>query len=116
MKPITQTKFGREGNCLMSSIASILEIELEDCPDVFVDDSNPMWFSTIRQWLFSRGIRMRSYHDLANPPQGYHVAHGNGPRGWDHACVALDGEIVHDPHPDRTGLVQVRGYFILEAV
>lgn len=38
-------------------------------------------------------------------PSGYHVACGKSPRSdQEHAVVALDGKIVHDPHPTRAGL------------
>ena len=40
-------------------------------------------------------------------PPGYHVAIGQSPRSdkHTHACVALDGKIVFDPHPTRAGFV-----------
>jgi hypothetical protein len=38
-------------------------------------------------------------------PPGYHIATGKSPRSDQvHAVVALDGRIVHDPHPSRAGL------------
>jgi hypothetical protein len=38
-------------------------------------------------------------------PPGYHIACGKSPRlKHQHAVVALDGKIVHDPHPTRAGL------------
>ena len=36
MKSVDQTKFGYpEGNCLMACVASILEVGLDDLPDLF---------------------------------------------------------------------------------
>lgn len=37
-------------------------------------------------------------------------------RGVEHSCVALDGEIVHDPHPSRAGLLELRYFEVLVAV
>jgi multidrug efflux pump subunit AcrB len=39
-------------------------------------------------------------------PPGYSIAGGPSLRfaGRMHACVALDGIVVHDPHPSREGL------------
>jgi len=30
-----------------------------------------------------------------------------------HAVVAVDGEMVHDPHPSRAGLVEISGWVLL---
>jgi len=51
----------------------------------------------------------------ANAPRGYSIASGPSPRiaGAYHSCVALDGKVVHDPHPDATGLSSIHEYEIL---
>jgi hypothetical protein len=38
----------------------------------------------------------------------YHVISGPGPRGCHHSVVGLNGKMVHDPHPDRTGLEEAQ--------
>ncbi len=34
-------------------------------------------------------------------------------RGLLHSCVGLNGEIVHDPHPSRAGLLEITDYMTL---
>ena len=49
---------------------------------------------------------MVEYHDLEEIPANIHViASGPSPRAAvDHAVIWLNGQVVHDPHPDKTGL------------
>ena len=49
-------------------------------------------------------------------PKGYSIANGPSDRGCDHSCVALDGVIVFDPHPSRSGLVRIADYEVLVPV
>lgn len=38
--------------------------------------------------------------------QAFHIVSGQSPRGpHQHSCVARGGKIIHDPHPDATGLL-----------
>jgi hypothetical protein len=43
-------------------------------------------------------------------PDTYCIANGPGPRGFRHAVVYLNGELVHDPHPEGGGLLKVEEY------
>lgn len=43
-------------------------------------------------------------------PSGYAMAYGPGPRGVDHAVIVYDGQLWHDPHESRAGLVEVTAY------
>ena len=40
MKPIYQTEFGSNGNCLQASIASVLELELNEVPNIANEDAS----------------------------------------------------------------------------
>lgn len=115
MIPVDQTA-GEAGDCLMACVASILEIELEELP--LIPDRE--WFP-----IFEKALRDRGYHvlvvELGTPPiapRGYCIGIGPSPRTkpeektTDHACVLLDGDVVHDPHPTRTGLARL-DYVIL---
>jgi len=57
-------------------------------------------------------VQVKAGFDLA-VPKGYAIASGPGPRGVDHSCVALDGEIIHDPHPSRDGVKFIEAYEVL---
>ncbi len=106
MKPIHQTKFGvEEGNCFQACIASILEIPIEDVPgrQGTTEDED----RAIRDWLreqYGMGFACTSVaRDWDWVPPGYSILVGASPRGyWHHTVVCLDGEMVHDPHPDGT--------------
>lgn len=127
MIPVDQTRFGRgEGNCWAAAIASILERPLEDF--AAFHEAFCLWAAFYEEgrdgecpWEIRVGHRVAlaemgwsiSYQDnFLEPmiPRGYAIASGPGPRGCDHATVALDGVIVHDPHPSRDGLLEI-SYF-----
>lgn len=117
MKPVDQTKFGNEGNCFAACIASILEIPLQEVPDLAAAMQAKKNFRRIlADWLHLRGL---TYVELEigkpnwsmgdwNPPT-YHIIGGDSPRGVEggHAVVGYAGTMVHDPHPSRAGVSKV---------
>lgn len=120
MKPVTQTEFGKRGNCWLACIASVLDVPLESVPDVTdLYEANERGEgksarAIVKHWLMSEhGLYLYHLHAGLVPlvrPRGYHIMSGKGPRGYLHACVGHEGVIVHDPHPDRSGLVEVTEY------
>lgn len=104
MRPVDQTKFGAEGNCTAACIASILELALDDIPD-FGDD--PLC-EKLSEWLRPMGLYAACVAlDPKFPrwvPEGYHMLGGESP-GGPHHVVARGKDIVHDPNPNRAGLV-----------
>lgn len=124
------------GDCFRASIASILELPCDAvphfehlCPDAETgEDANIM----LNLWLEQFGLRFFEIEawDIAIGdflrkwlvPCGYHTISGPSPRAasgenyW-HACVGYAGEVVHDPHPSRAGLVgSERSYGVFIAV
>jgi len=97
------------GNCFQACVASILDLRLEDIPDVPMVDG---WLEQLNHDLADRGFRfwllmIKEPEGLENvwKPPGYAILTGKSPRGdWNHAVICLDGEMVHDPHPDGTGV------------
>jgi hypothetical protein len=112
MIPVDQTVFHAEttkGNCLRAAIASILEIDIESIPRF--EEMGEQWFVEFRKWSRLHGHgEVQVYHHSV-PPQGLSIVAGMSPRGIDHSCVALNGEIAHDPHPSRSGLVEIERYW-----
>ena len=117
MTPVFQTKFGVQrwpfepGDCLSACVASILEVPVQEVPG-FVDlrdDRDGLWQDRLDAWLWPMGLVSASAPPGA-PPPGFSVAHGLSVKGNEHAVVAEDGCVVHDPHPSRTGLARVDGY------
>src|SRR6202042_3817547 len=96
------------------SIASILPLGENQVPD-FSDDN---WYDEANDFLAHYGLSYRRVPVGMTKPTGYSTIEGVSPRGGLHACVAFNGELVHDPHmPDDTGngLVEPRYYGLLES-
>ena len=107
MIPVDQTKFGYpDGNCMSASLASVLQLPLEEVPDL----ATPDWISVLAAFLEQYGLC-----PLVSPVpvDGLSIACGLGPRGHLHAVVSEGDEVAHDPHPDRTGLLNVHHYVAL---
>lgn len=117
MKPVDQTRFGEhEGNCFAACLASILELEIGDVPEMSCEGQ----FEIMLAWLWERGLTAveLNFRPRAQFPYvfsrfglkgtGLAIASGKSPRGdFDHAVVvAVDHNIqqvqfIHDPHPSR---------------
>ena len=54
MKPVDQTRFGSpDGNCFAACVASLLEIPLEEAPNLMNLDE---WYRAFEVWLRPRGL------------------------------------------------------------
>lgn len=121
MKPVDQTAFGSpHGNCLMASVASILEVPLESLPVLYdeCDVKGRQWWDVLLEALRPHGLTAIHYPNgtdgfAAILPPGYHVASGQASRGYRHAVVYHDGKLAHDPHPSREGVYRVERFYIL---
>jgi len=105
MKAIDQTKFGSpDGNCWAACMASILEMPIDAMPPVV---NGAGWWEAWQVWLHERNLTIYAMPVQDNPaPLGYTILSGKSPRGdWLHSVVAFNGVVVHDPHPDRSGIV-----------
>ena len=134
MKPVDQTRFGYpKSNCFAACVASLLEISIEDVPDL--GDWNGDWTRPLNRWLAGRGLGYVEFDTSEKTPyyrlprKLYAILSGRSPRHLKtvedkpvhHSVIGLvdDGwhfNIVHDPHPSRDGLEgPVRGVaFILQ--
>lgn len=110
IKPIKQTRFGAAGNCLSACIASIL-----GCPIELVDISaalDDQWERSINSKLRSLGFCLVTipWNQSARVLSGIHIRHGMTVRcsesmEWlTHAVIYCGNELVHDPHPDNSGI------------
>lgn len=116
MIPVMQTKFGNEeGNCFAAAIASVLEVKLEDLPNLN-SAQNKEWFRDLWNFLVSHGFSYRG--DIHNEAKilaydkgvnGYYVVNGKSPRGYSrgHAVVYHKGKFVHDPYPGGNGILSL---------
>ena len=116
MKPVDQTILDPvKGNCFEASIASILEIPLEDIPDFYADEDVD-WLSACNKWLhaygfFALGINVQS--EKINREELKHITDNvmceaavNSPRysGVKHSIVFYKGVVLHDPHPSKDSM------------
>jgi hypothetical protein len=107
MHKVDQTRFYAagvsRGNCQQAAVASILGLPLEEVPNFAEAES--FWSS------FHAFLKERGYIVVELPgnrvPECYYLAYGPAARGARHACIYRAGKLVHDPHPDRTGLINV---------
>lgn len=126
---ITQTKLhdpdnGVIGNCYTACIASLFSVKIEDLADF--EEMYGRWATAcdadkpddaLCQQVYLEMTKVTGHIllqiDSADPaiggrlPEGFSIACGDGPRGFGHAVIALDGRVFWDPHPDRTGLTTI---------
>lgn len=120
MKPVDQTLFGGEvGNCFAACIASLLELPLESVPNFCAHShGGTAWFDGFVSWLKERGFTAIAFggdlgEAFGHMTAGYYIATGPASRGFLHATIQRGGELVHDPHPSREGLLSVYEYLWL---
>jgi hypothetical protein len=99
-----------EGNCFAACIASVLEVRIEDVPNVHLD--SPEDWHTVQAWLAQRNLAMIGYDSDDFAPEevkrdslrGYSlcgVRYEYPGGGVNHSVVALNGEIAWNPSPLR---------------
>lgn len=123
---LNQTEFAdpkhpNKGNCTEACVASLLNIPLSEVSPFFpaaeyhdVDSFTHMFWSNVRNFLRLRGWTL--FHQMGNLPRTDTIALvvGKSCRGFNHACLAKGGIIIHDPHPGRSGIEQIdHTYFLL---
>ena len=104
MIPVDQSDFDHaHGDCLTACVASILELPLYAVPR-FIDA--PDSYAALQTWLGCYGLT--AVYTPVDQPE-VHVLIGRSPRGaHNHAVVGYGRQVIHDPHPHRTGLADVR--------
>jgi len=100
---------------MSACLASLLEVPISEVPNFFsFFDSYPEpgeWWEKVREFLRRDGMSIisMSFTDAKQWRmfgfEGYQIVGGKSHRGHTHATIWKDGIMVHDPHPDGTGLV-----------
>lgn len=111
------------GNCFNACVASILEMPLRDVAQIHPATAKD-WVGEWDDWFAARGLENVT-HRPNDPPKGYSIACGQSSRIYpaghrkegrpiQHACVAFDGVVVHDPYPIRGEFSSILCYQNLE--
>lgn len=136
MKPIYQTKFslffsdGKRltyGNCLIACVASIMDLPIDEVPNVYTfygldnkkEIKESLWFQVMDLWLknkFGKNILYNNINDKTE--QEYVIMRGLSMRGKPHTCIYknVDGkfEPYFDPHQTSEYLSRCDYYLTIE--
>lgn len=129
MTPVIQTKVVVQnskgemvvrGNCFAACIASLLELPISEVPNVEtlygIDDT--FYYEVLWRWLghlgyeLSTDSRFRCFHGDESKSEfkeqlkdKFYLVSGKSPRGVQHIVIYKNGQLVHDPHPTKEGLL-----------
>jgi hypothetical protein len=119
MKPTIQTKLHtdiQDGNCFETSLASILELPIEDIPEFNTGEDD--WWTTFIKYLkpfnlYPVAININVDEKISF--NGYYLVMGTSPRdkNLNHQVVYKNGKIVHDPHPSGDGILDIKEITLL---
>lgn len=115
MKPVFQTEFHDQkartkGNCLRACVASILELNIEDVPEMHR-------LLPALEFLKKHGWELEaSAEPETDGHNGYYIVSGVSPRhpNIKHVVIYKDNKMVHDPHPDNRGVYAPLEFFTVE--
>ena len=121
-KILHDPKKGIHGDCMRASLASVLELPIEKVPHFGNLPVRECWHEYIKfigkngYGLYSINIGAGEKHPVMLEDEcEYYFMIGPSPRDINisHQCVGYKGKLVHDPHPDKTGLKSLRSIEIL---
>ena len=123
MTPQNQDRFGDKGNCMQACLASLLDIPLQEAPDVMNTPEGERWEVWLNAQLKPLGYAYIELVFGTNETQLgffeatdlYHLVLGTSPRdpARSHAVIARNRVLVFDPHPDNTGVLSVEAFGFL---
>lgn len=106
----------RRGNCVPACVATFLGIELDEVPHFLEvgeffggEGDRAFWWCHLVGFAAGRGFHVVVLDDLTEAEQDEVVfVSGMSDRGVMHQVLYRNGELWHDPHPAKTGVVDVR--------
>lgn len=113
---LIQSRTGKGGNCVATCYASLLGVPVEAIPELY---GTPNQTEAEAAFLRSHGLGLvriqlaRGQEPPFMSPGTYHLIGGMGPRGYPHRVIGRDGQVLHDPHPEGTGLVSQEAWIFL---
>lgn len=103
---------GQWGDCMRACIASLLCLSIAEVPHFFEGGCGSGEFDRrVGDFLAQHGlieltIPVEAARRLHYTRDVYHMMYGYTERGTFHAVVALNGHVVHDPHPSKAGIIE----------
>jgi hypothetical protein len=101
------------GDCMRACIATILSVPRHEVPHFLHDDCDAVEFGLrVQRYLKSFGLFLMDVGAFdfglvmtRETPDVFHLIYGHTERGTYHAVVGKNGQVFHDPHPSKAGLV-----------
>lgn len=115
LSPVMQTTFHDpanpgSGNCVQACLASFLGVGLMDIPNLWKDGATAdRFWHNFRKTAESYGWRVMMHEDKDLRPDFPYFASGVSPRDPEvrHMVVMQGEHLLHDPHPDGTGVTAI---------
>jgi len=115
MKKVYQTKFGTKGNCLHACIATILNVDLKEIPDIDGDiDEWEKRLELLQAYLIHKHglfLLTSTVNDVESFTRNVYgsivIVCGESSRDLKHAVLYKNGKLFHDPYPGNTGIKKV---------
>lgn len=112
---------GIPGDCLRAAVASLLDRQDTSVPHFIAGEiDGRVWWYALKGWAADNGWTVSRRGLLPRqenvPLPKFGIACGPSERGHSHAVVAVDGQIVWDPHPSQAGILRVKEVIEFEAV
>lgn len=109
-----QPEKGIRGNCMMACYANYLGLEINQVPaieELFeCTKPNGFWFSVVCLWWEEMGYKYFWSPNIEEMPkeifQGIYFVSGLSKRGVHHLVMYKNGEMLFDPHPDNSGIIE----------
>jgi len=111
----------QNGDCWAACISSLTGIPLDEVPDPNSEENKewPVYWVNMYKFLQQRGFDMCCINVSEFKEEDYCIAVGKSPR-----CIGVNSDlyhaviwnkgIVHDPHPDRTGILTIDHFEVIE--
>ncbi len=107
---------GQYGDCMRACVASLLNLPAKEVPHFYANGDDTEFAKELNIFLRQQGLvelNLKYRKDFFKPEyvfRGqkdiYHIIVGKTSGGLWHAVVGRDGQLVHDPGPDKRGLAE----------
>lgn len=125
-----QTKYGNAGNCFAACVSSLMDMNIEDVPNVetmfdldecfTMQDDTPLWGRVLDAFIRHHGYiwRPATEEEIAYPPKDKpFLCIGKALDGeTNHAVIYMNGKLFHDPNRFRKGLSKILSLQVIERV